>query len=71
MILDHKFLLNGIKHAQEDGNTKLEVTNLLSIQMLMRALPSYYSLTNRHTSEMNRFFKYITENEREIDKLFS
>ena len=62
---------NWLKHAQEDADTELEVTNLLSIQMLMRALPSYYTLTNTHTSEMNRFFNYVTKNKKEIDNLFS
>lgn len=62
---------NWLKHAQEDPETELEVTNLLSIQMLMRALPSYYILTKTHTPEMQRFFNYVNQNMKEIDKLFS
>lgn len=62
---------NWLKHAQEDAETELEVTNLLSIQMLMRALPSYYTLAKTHTPEMERFLKYVTQNMKEIDKLFS
>lgn len=62
---------NWLKHASEDADTTFEVSNQECIQMLMRALPSYYKLTKSHTASMSKLFHFIEENMKKFEELFS
>jgi len=62
---------NWLKHANGDADTELEISNLESIQMLMRAMPSYYSLTKSQTGKMKKFHRYVVANKEKLDELFS
>jgi len=62
---------NWLKHADEDANTELDITNKNSIMMLMRAVPCYHNLAGEHSEEMKKFHKYITTNYDEINRLMS
>ena len=62
---------NWLKHANDDTDTKFDITERDSIMMLMRALPCYHKLTNSHTAKMEKFFQYVKANITQINKLFS
>ena len=62
---------NWLKHSDADTHTQIDITERDSIMMLMRALPCYFKLANSHTEKMKRFYKYVKDNQKEIDKLFS
>jgi hypothetical protein len=62
---------NWLKHADEDADTKLDITEQDSILMLMRALPCYYKLTKSHTEKMSKFHHYVQRNIAQINKMFS
>lgn len=62
---------NWLKHANDDTDTKFDITERDSIMMLMRALPCYHKLTKSHTEKMERFFQHLKANISEINKLFS
>lgn len=62
---------NWLKHANEDVDTKFDITEGDSIMMLMRALPCYHKLTKGHTEKMEKFFQYLKADITRINKLFS
>ena len=62
---------NWLKHANDDVDTKFEISERDSIMMLNRALPCYYKLTKSHTVNMEKYFQYLKANIRDINKLFS
>lgn len=62
---------NWLKHAKEDAGSVLEITDMDSIMMLMRAVPCYYKLTGGHSTEMDRFNEYVRRNKDRIDAMMS
>lgn len=62
---------NWLKHANDDSDTCTTISEQDSIMMLMRALPCYFKLTQKHTAQMDRFFNYIRNNISDINKMFS
>jgi hypothetical protein len=62
---------NWLKHAKEDTETQLEISKQDSILMLMRAVPCYYKLANRHSEKMKKFNQYVNLNIKELNNLFS
>jgi hypothetical protein len=61
---------NWLKHAEEDADTKFDITEGDSIMMLMRALPCYQKLTKSQTEKMKKFSQYLKTNITRINKLF-
>jgi len=62
---------NWLKHADEDADSEVDISNKDSMMLLMRAVPCYYKLTGRHSEEMERFYEYVRFNKDEIDALMS
>ena len=61
---------NWLKHAEEDADTKFDITEGDSIMMLIRALPCYHKLTKSHSEKMEEFFQYFKTDIARISKLF-
>lgn len=62
---------NWLKHALEDSETQLNISRQDSIMMIMRAVPCYYKLVDKHTEKMKKFCHYVNSNSEAIDEWFS